>query len=191
MSDATELTAEALLEAVIFASPQPVAVEALSNIAGLTIEETESTLAALGATLATRGLRLQRNRNRVQLVSAPEAAPHIEELLGLDVQLRFTQAAMETLSIVAYAQPVTRPQVESIRGVSSDSTLRTLLAAGMIEERGRTDSLGRPILYGTTFEFLQQFGLQRLDELPPLEPKAPREAAESAPTATEDPASSD
>jgi segregation and condensation protein B len=157
----------------------------------LTLEEAEALLAALEVSLATRGLRLQRNRNRVQLVSAPEAAPYIEDLLGLDVQLRFTQAAMETLSIVAYAQPVTRPQIESIRGVSSDSTLRTLLAAGMIEERGRAETLGRPILYGTTFEFLQQFGLQRLDELPPLEPKPPPEAAESEPADTEEPASSD
>jgi segregation and condensation protein B len=98
----------------------------------------------------------------------PEAAPYIEALLGLDVTLRLTQAAMETLAIVAYAQPVTRPQVESIRGVSSDSTLRTLLSAGLIEDIGRAETLGRPILYGTTFEFLQQFGLNQPDELPPL-----------------------
>ncbi|MBN1246919.1 MAG: SMC-Scp complex subunit ScpB [Anaerolineae bacterium] len=171
MSDTLKLTPEALVEALIFASPRAVPVEDLGNATGLTIEETEAALANLEEDLKTRGLRLQRNRNRVQLVSAPEAAACIETLLGLDVQLRFTQAAMETLSIVAYAQPVTRPQVESIRGVSSDSTLRTLLSAGMIEERGRAETLGRPILYGTTFEFLQQFGLQRLDELPPLASK--------------------
>lgn len=180
MSDEAELTPEALVEALVFAAPHPVPVEDLSSATGLSLEDTENALASLEETLQTRGLRLQRNRNRVQLVSAPQAAVCIEELLGLDVQLRFTQAAMETLSIIAYAQPVTRPQVESIRGVSSDSTLRTLLAAGMIEERGRAETLGRPILYGTTFEFLQQFGLRRLDELPPLEPKpAPVEGAEN------------
>lgn len=180
MSDEAELTPEALVEALVFAAPHPVPVEDLSSATGLSLEDTENALASLEENLQTRGLRLQRNRNRVQLVSAPQAAVCIEELLGLDVQLRFTQAAMETLSIIAYAQPVTRPQVESIRGVSSDSTLRTLLAAGMIEERGRAETLGRPILYGTTFEFLQQFGLRRLDELPPLEPKpAPVEGAEN------------
>jgi len=113
-------------------------------------------------------LRLQRSRDRLQLVSAPAAAPYVEALLGLEVTIRLTQAAMETLAIVANAQPVTRPQVESIRGVSSDSTLRTLLSAGLIEETGRAESLGRPILYGTTFEFLQQFGLERPEDLPPL-----------------------
>ena len=76
---------------------------------------------------------------------------------------------METLAIVAYAQPITRPQIESIRGVNSDSVLRTLLSAGLIEDVGRADSIGRPILYSTTFEFLQQFGLKSPKELPPVE----------------------
>ena len=70
---------------------------------------------------------------------------------------------------MAYAQPVTRPRIESVRGVNSDSVLRTLLAAGMVEEVGRAETVGRPILYRTTFEFLQQFGLQSVADLPPLE----------------------
>ena len=166
------LAPEALLEALLFAAPQPFAVEVLAAAAGLSAEETEVRLAQLESQLASRGLRLQRHRGRVQLISAPEAAPYIERLLGLEVNLRFTQAAMETLAIVAYAQPMTRPQIESIRGVNSDSTLRTLLSAGLVEEIGRAETVGRPILYGTTFEFLQQFGLQRVEELPQLEPAA-------------------
>ncbi len=169
---------ETLLEALIFASPQPVSVEHLAGAVGCSIEETESALTHLESQMSERGLRLQRSRDRLQLVSMPEAAPHIEALLGLDVTLRLTQAAMETLAIVAYAQPVTRPQVESIRGVSSDSTLRTLLSAGLIEEIGRAETLGRPILYGTTFEFLQQFGLNHPDELPPLAPQAETQGSE-------------
>ena len=169
MNETTKLTPEALLEALIFAAPQPVQVEDLANATGLTVEETEMALVTIEAQMSTRGLRLQRIKNRLQFVTAPEAAACIEELLSLDVQLRFTQAALETLAIVAYAQPVTRPQVVSIRGVSSDSTMRTLLSAGMIEELGRAETLGRPILYGTTFEFLQQFGLRSPDDLPPLE----------------------
>ena len=157
------------MEALIYASPRPVSVEVLAGAAGLSEEEARSALSRLEAALSERGLRLQRARGRVQLASAPEAAPYVEELLGLDVDLRLTQAALETLAIVAYAQPVTRPQIESIRGVSSDSTIRTLLSAGLIEELGRAETLGRPILYGTTFEFLQQFGLKESEDLPPLE----------------------
>ena len=166
------LAPEVLLEALLFAAPQPFTVEALATAAELSTEETQSGLARLEGQLASRGLRLQQHRGRVQLTSAPAAAPYIERLLGLEVNLRFTQAAMETLAIVAYAQPITRPQIESIRGVNSDSTLRTLLSAGLVEETGRAETVGRPILYGTTFEFLQQFGLQRVEELPQLESTA-------------------
>lgn len=169
MNETAKLTPEALLEALIFAAPHPVQVEDLANATSLTVEETEMALATMQAQMSGRGLRLQRIGDRLQFVTAPQAAACVEQLLGLDVRLRFTQAALETLAIVAYAQPVTRPQIVSIRGVSSGSTLRTLLSAGMIEELGRAATLGRPILYGTTFEFLQQFGLQNPADLPPLE----------------------
>ena len=88
------------------------------------------------------------------------------------------------MAIVAYAQPVTRPQVEAIRGVSSDSVLRTLLSAGLIEEGGRAETVGRPILFQTTFEFLQQFGLTSLDDLPALE--TVKQSASPAPSATDE-----
>jgi segregation and condensation protein B len=167
---------EALLEALLFAAPQPVTLEALASALGLPKDEVEGHLQRLAEHLVGRGLRMQAHRGRVQMVTAPEAAPYIEHLLGLEVNLRFTQAAMETLAIVAYAQPITRPQIESIRGVNSDSTLRTLLSAGLVEEVGRAETVGRPILYGTTFEFLQQFGLQKVEDLPPLESAAPPKA---------------
>jgi len=182
VSQTLALTPDALLEALIFASPQPVTLEALVDATGLSTEETQVTLEMLEKHLVTRGLRLQRNKQRIQIVSAPEAAPYIEHMLGLEVNLRLSQAAMETLAIIAYAQPITRPQIESIRGVNSDSVLRTLLSAGLIEEMGRADSVGRPILYGTTFEFLQQFGLKSPEELPPVEApeKQPPETGSSS-----------
>ena len=127
---------------------------------------------------------MQRLGRRLQLVTVPQAAPQVEHFLGLEVNLRLSQAALETLAIVAYAQPVTRPQVEAIRGVNSDSVLRTLLAAGLIEEAGRADTVGRPILYQTTFEFLQQFGLSSLQALPALE-AMPQNAAPVASAADE------
>lgn len=175
----TTLSSDALLEALIFAAPQPVPTSDLARAAGLSVEGVEAVLVNLQARMKERGVRLQEHRGRWQFVSAPEAAPYVEALLGLEVSLKLSQAAMETLAIVAYAQPVTRPQIESIRGVNSDSTLRTLLSAGLIEERGRAESLGRPILYGTTFEFLQQFGLERPEDLPPIEGEDVQDSSET------------
>jgi segregation and condensation protein B len=104
----------------------------------------------------------------VQLTTAPAASAIIERFLGLEMTTRLSQAALEVLAIVAYMQPVTRPQIDDIRGVNSDGALRTLLGKGMVEELGRMETPGRPILYGTTIEFLQYFGLTSVDELPPL-----------------------
>jgi segregation and condensation protein B len=102
------------------------------------------------------------------MVTAPEATDHVRRFLGLELSGRLSPAALETLAIVAYRQPVTRAEIENIRGVNSDSVLRTLINRGLIEEQGRLEQVGRPIVYGTTFEFLQQFGLSSTDELPPL-----------------------
>ncbi len=179
MSEALPLPVGALVEALIFASPQPVTEEELAAALELDQETVEAEVAALTERLReTSGLRLQRLGRRMQLVSAPQAAPVVERLLGLEVNLRLSQAALEALAIVAYAQPVTRPQVEAIRGVNSDSVLRTLLNAGWIEEMGRAEMVGRPILYGTTLEFAQQFGLESFEDLPPLQPPQETGAAE-------------
>jgi segregation and condensation protein B len=171
---------DALFEALLFASPQPVTLEQLAETAGLSVEDAEAVLAELEERLADRGLRLQRssshgstqgqNQGKLQLVTAAEAASYVEDLLNLEVNLRLSQAALETLSIVAYAQPITRPQIEAIRGVNSDHVLRTLVSTGLVENMGRAETLGRPILYGTTFEFLQQFGLEKIEDLPPIKP---------------------
>ncbi|MDX9956152.1 MAG: SMC-Scp complex subunit ScpB [Anaerolineae bacterium] len=169
MNAPQSLAPAALLEVLLFVAQGPVKEEDLFAAAGLTAEEGAEVLGRLEAYLAEGGLRLQRLGRRLQLVTPAEAAPQIEQFLGLEVNLRLSQAALETLAIVAYAQPVTRPQVEAVRGVNSDSVLRTLLAAGLIEEGGRAETVGRPILYQTTFEFLQQFGLTSLDDLPALE----------------------
>ncbi len=167
MSEA--LAPVALLESLLFVAQGPVKPDDLFAAAGLSEEEGAAALAALETRLESGGLRLQRLGQRLQLVSAPRAAPQVEHFLGLETELRLSQAALEALAIVAYAQPVTRPQVEAVRGVGSDSVLRTLLSAGLIEEVGRAESVGRPILYATTFVFLQQFGLESVADLPPLE----------------------
>ncbi|HQF00410.1 MAG TPA: SMC-Scp complex subunit ScpB [Anaerolineae bacterium] len=184
MSESQVLTPVALIEALLFVAQGPVKEEDLFAAAALSEAEGREALARLETYLAGGGLRLQHLGRRLQLVTAPQAAPQVEHFLGLEVNLRLSQAAVETLAIVAYAQPVTRPQVEAVRGVNSDSVLRTLLAAGLIEEAGRADTVGRPILYQTTFEFLQQFGLSNLQALPALE-AMPQNAAPGASTADE------
>jgi segregation and condensation protein B len=160
----------ALLETLLFVSPSPVAVARLAQAAGMDISEVEVALSVLGGQLRVqgRGVRLQRKDDRVSLTSAPEHAPYIERLLGLDLSSRLSNAGMETLAVIAYRQPLTRPQIEAIRGVNCDGVLKTLITRELIEPVGRLEQPGRPFLYGTTFQFLQYFGLTSLADLPPL-----------------------
>ncbi|MBN1178726.1 MAG: SMC-Scp complex subunit ScpB [Anaerolineae bacterium] len=174
MNDPLELTA--LVESLLFVADEPVSTARLAAALEISQTEVEQALEALDSLLEGRGVCLERMGTHVQLVTAPQAAPHIERFLGLAEQRRLSPAALETLAIVAYRQPISRPEVEAFRGVNSDSVLRTLLSAGLIEEVGRAQTVGRPILYGTTFTFLQHFGLSRLDDLPPLEADASLEA---------------
>ncbi|MBS1251469.1 MAG: Segregation and condensation protein B [Anaerolineales bacterium] len=156
------------IESLLFVANEPVALRDLAQTLDVPTREINDAVDGLCAAYAGRGLRIQRVNGLIQMVTAPETAPAIERFLGLELSGKLSEAAMETLSIVAYRQPITRPQIDAIRGVNSDSVLRTLLSRGLIEEVGRLDAVGRPILYGTTFEFLQHFGLESLDDLPPL-----------------------
>lgn len=158
-----------LIESLLFVADEPVAIGHLASAIGVKREEVEEALRVLSEEYEQRGLRLQRKGERVQMVTAPEAAPHIERFLDLELSSTLSAPALETLAIVAYQQPITRAQIEAVRGVNCDSVLRTLVSKGLIEEVGRLPQAGRPIIYGTTFEFLQHFGLQDLAELPPLE----------------------
>ena len=157
---------KSLIESLLFVADRPAAVEDLATAMEVDQEVIESALQALDAEYQERGIRLQRKGELVQLVSAPEAGPVIERFLGIEISGRLSAAALETLSIVAYRQPVTRSQIEAIRGVRSDGILRSLVRRGLLEALGRAETVGRPILFGTTFEFLQQFGLQDLHALP-------------------------
>ncbi len=163
-----ELSLAAKIEAMLFVSAEPVPVAQLSQALDITASVVERGLKELDELLSVRGLRLQRNAGRVQLTTAPELAPLVELFLGLESTTHLSRAALETLAIIAYQQPCTRPHVDSIRGVNSDGMLKSLLSKGLIQESGRTDGPGRPILYSTTPEFLQHFGLGSIVELPPL-----------------------
>lgn len=166
----------ALLESILFVSSGPVSVGRLAKALEVSTAVVQNGLQTLHTSYQTRGLRLQWNGDAVQLTTAPTASQVIERFLGLELTSRLSQAALETLAIIAYLQPVTRPQVDQIRGVNSDGALRSLLSKGLIEEVGRQETPGRPILYGTTPEFLQHFGLGQLEELPDL-PEIEEQAA--------------
>ena len=164
----TDLDLSARLEALLFVAPGAVTYGQLAAALEVSTHEVEAGLAELEAFYTRRGLRLQRHAGRVQLTSSPEVAPLVERFLGLEATSRLSRAALEALAIVAYQQPVTRPQVDAIRGVNSDGVLKSLLSKGLVEEIGRAETPGRPILYTTTPDFLQHFGLNSLEELPPL-----------------------
>ena len=158
------------LEALLFAAPGLSSIEQLSQALNVSKSEVEKSLEALSSHLTSEhGLRLQKIKNQYQLITAPEHAEMIEKYLGLEVTSRLTQAALEVLAIVAYKQPATRPEIDSIRGVNSDGVVKSLLSKGLIEELGRSEAIGRPILYGVTNEFFQHFGLESLDQLPAVD----------------------
>jgi segregation and condensation protein B len=162
----------ARLEALLFVAPGSVTAAQLAVALELPIRQIEKSLDFLENDLQhaspARGVRLQRHQNRFQLTTPPEMAADVENFLGLEITGRLSRAALETLAIIAYQQPVTRPEIDAIRGVNSDGVLKSLLSKGLIQEIGRAERPGRPILYSSTSEFLQNFGLNSLTELPPL-----------------------
>jgi len=163
------LSLSALVEAILFVSPEPISAAQISTLLELTPREVKNALEDLESHYQGRGIRLQYHKKKIQITSAPEAAPILESMLELETTSTLSQAALETLSIVAYQQPITRPMIDSIRGVNSDGVLRTLLNKGLIDDVGRAEGPGRPILYSTTTEFLKHFGLSSYEELPPLD----------------------
>jgi segregation and condensation protein B len=175
LSEVRRLSLEARAEALLFVSAAPIPVQRLSESLGATVPEVEEALTRLAGALSERGLQLQKHRGGYLLTTAPEAAADIARLLDLESTVHLTRAALETLAIVAYRQPATRPLIDSIRGVNSEASLHTLVRYGLIEETGRSEGPGRPILYATTQDFLHQFGLGSLEGLPPL-PLEPSEA---------------
>lgn len=162
----------ARIEALLFVAAGGVLPSQIAASLDLPLKVIENHLDMLESRLAgdvyPHGLRIQRHHGRLQLTTSPETAADIERFLGLEATGRLSRAALEALAIIAYQQPVTRPEIDAIRGVSSDGVLKSLLSKGLIQEIGRAERPGRPIIYTTTSDFLQHFGLNSLEELPPL-----------------------
>lgn len=156
------------IEALLFVAEKPLTRAELRTIGRLTADEIDERLGDLEVQLGERGIRLISTGERVMLATAPSAGPLIARYLGADA-VRLSPAALETLAIVAYQQPTTRGVIERIRGVDSGHVVRGLQHRRLISEVGRAATPGRPILYATTVEFMERFGLTSLDDLPPIE----------------------
>ena len=160
------------VEALLLVAESPPTVRTLARVTGVSMDAVESVLHEL-ETDVSRGIRLRRHNETVALVSAPEAGPYVERLLGLDTPPRLSKAALETLAVIAYHQPVTRDQIERVRGVGASGVIRSLRARDLIAPSGRLDTVGQPLLWSVTPRFLDHFGLSALDQLPPLEDLEP------------------
>jgi segregation and condensation protein B len=158
-----------LIESILFVADEPVQASALAKTLRRPMDAVESALEELEQHYEGRGLRLQRSNGLVRMVSAPESGPYVERFLGEESKQRLSTAALESLAIIAYRQPVTRASVEQVRGVNSDGPIASLVARGLVEEVGRAPGPGRPALLGTTMRFLEHFGLKNASELPPLD----------------------
>lgn len=168
MQEETNLTA--CIESILFAAGTPVQISHLAEALEQTNKVIEANLDILDQDLknSDRGIRLQVFQGKAQLTTAPNFSEAIERFLGIEATSKLSRAALEALSIIAYRQPITRPGIDAIRGVNSDGVLRSLLSKGLVEEVGRAEGPGRPILYGVTADFLQHFGINSLAELPEL-----------------------
>lgn len=158
-----------LIESLLFIAAEPVSITQLMRALELPADAVEAAIEKLSKACSERGIRVQRHADMLQLVSAPESASVVERFLGIGGSQRLSSAALEALAIIAYRQPLTRAQIEAIRGVDCGGVLRALLSRALIAEVGRLETVGRPILYATTEDFLNQFGLSSLSELPALD----------------------
>lgn len=159
------------IECILFVSGEPVDIVSLQRTLGVTSLELQALLTRMESQYLAqkRGIILYRTEDTVQLISNRRYACFVEQLLQPAQTKSFSQAMLETLSIIAYKQPVTRNDIEAIRGVRCDYSVSQLLKLGLIREMGRKEAVGRPMLFGTTDAFLRQFGLRSLDELPSYE----------------------
>jgi len=181
MEEIDEETSEAAgtlsgrIEAILFVAGEPVRIEELAKALNVSVRAVENEVTKLRDEydFHQRGFTLKRFGHQVQLATRALYATDVVHLLQPVQKQSLSQAAMETLAVVAYKQPVTRAEVEQVRGVKCDYSIQSLVNKELIMEVGRKDTLGRPILYGTTENFLSHFGLTTLEDLPPM-PEAPQ-----------------
>ncbi|NFM79142.1 segregation/condensation protein B [Clostridium botulinum] len=162
---------KSIIESLLFMSGEPINIKDLATILNCKQDKVSSLLNEMNNSYVDkdRGIKILIHNRAVQLVTKPENSIYVEKLLKTNVRQSLSQAALETLSIIAYKQPITRVAIDEIRGVKSDRAIYTLLEKNIIKECGRLDVPGKPILYGTTEEFLKFFGLDSIEAIPNLE----------------------
>lgn len=182
---------QAALEAVLFAAAEPLSAERVAEILGIAVDEALELLLELRRDYdyGGRGIELVEVAGGYRLMTRPDFALFVQRLRSDDDTAALSRPALETLAVIAYRQPVTRVEIEAIRGVKCEKAINTLLERGLIKEMGRRRGPGRPIIYGTTTAFLEHFGLRDLSELPPL--PARDQAADEVAATGEDEAPSD
>jgi segregation and condensation protein B len=158
-----------VVEALLFSSSKPLSLGELVRLTHSKAKDIVAAISALENRLSNSGLMLQRHADLVQIVTRPLAAPYVAELHGMKSGPRISKAAYETLAIVAYRQPITKHEIDKIRGSNSSTVIDTLIERDLITCVGRAKRPGRPLLYGTTLKFLQLLGISSLDQLPPVE----------------------
>lgn len=168
MSLPENIPPEYAIEAMLFASPTPVPAEELAEAGNWTKREVEDYVERLRRQLTDRGLEVRKVAGAYTMLTKSEVAPFVERILQVQNKQRLTRVQLEVLSIVAYKQPITRPQLEASRGINADRTLAQLLDLDLVSQVGRAELPGRPFLFGTTELFLEHFGLSSLEDLPEL-----------------------
>lgn len=160
-----------IIESLLFVSGEPLEIKQIASILECSVGFTKDLLSEMIKLydIKNRGIKIININDNYSLVTKPENSDYIEKLLGTNSRQSLSQAALETLAIVAYKQPITRVDIDEIRGVKSDRAISNLVEKGLIKEGGRLDVPGRPILYGTTDEFLKYFGLQNIEQMPGLD----------------------
>ncbi|HHX10720.1 MAG TPA: SMC-Scp complex subunit ScpB [Firmicutes bacterium] len=159
---------DALIEAILFSSSEPVPVSKLAQTLEVQPEQVEEAVAVLDKLYADRGIFIQRVAGGLRIATRPEYGEIISQAFTRKIPVALSKGALETLAVVAYCQPVTKRDIQSIRGVNPDASLETLLEKGLVREVGRRNTIGRPKLYGTTEEFLKKTSLSSLSDLPPI-----------------------
>jgi len=161
---------KSVLEAIFFIAGEPISIDSLKNILEMDSTEIERLVKELISdyTIKNSGLLITEVAGGIQMVTNPACAPWVKKLLSTAVPTKLSQPSLETLAIIAYKQPIIKAEIEAIRGVNSDGVVKTLLDRRLIKILGRKEVPGRPLMYGTTKEFLQYFGLKDLSELPTL-----------------------
>lgn len=167
----SELNLKAVLEGLLFSSGhEGITVKQISDVLEITPSDVNYLIEELSFDYeyANRGMKISESQNKYYLTTKPEHNIYYKRMLESPNQAKLSQAALETLAIIAYNQPITRVEIEEIRGVNSDRAVQTLVARSLIEEKGKKDSVGKPILFGTSIDFLTFFGLSNIEDLPQL-----------------------